>query len=195
MNIFDELAWRGLVHQTSDEPGLREHLATPGRVLYCGFDPTADSLHIGNLVPLLALARFARAGHKPLFLLGGATGRIGDPSGKDKERQLKPAEVIEASAERIKAQAMASREPRGRSQMPMLMVTPTLVRSALALEHSMLLRRSLKTSRAWAWPPYTASSRAAAGRCWWKVRPVRGAGSMSICPCSPDRKRLRGPSS
>ena len=107
MNIFDELAWRGLVHQTSDEPGLREHLATPGRVLYCGFDPTADSLHIGNLVPLLALARFARAGHKPLFLLGGATGRIGDPSGKDKERQLKPAEVIEASAERIKAQAMA----------------------------------------------------------------------------------------
>jgi len=107
LNIFDELAWRGLVHQTSDEPGLREHLATPGRVLYCGFDPTADSLHIGNLVPLLALARFARAGHKPLFLLGGATGRIGDPSGKDKERQLKPAEVIEASAERIKAQAMA----------------------------------------------------------------------------------------
>ncbi|MFU2208901.1 tyrosine--tRNA ligase [Solidesulfovibrio sp. C21] len=107
MNIFDELSWRGLVHQTSDDAGLREHLDTPGRVLYCGFDPTADSLHIGNLVPLLALARFAKAGHKPLFLLGGATGLIGDPSGKDKERQLKTAETIAASAAKIKAQAMA----------------------------------------------------------------------------------------
>ena len=83
MNILDELTWRGLVHQTSDTAGLRAHLETPGRVLYCGFDPTADSLHIGNLVPLLALARFARAGQKPLFLLGGATGLIGDPSGKN----------------------------------------------------------------------------------------------------------------
>ncbi len=82
MNIFDELAWRGLVHQTSDEPGQREHLATPGRVLYCGSNPRPTGLHIGNLVPLLALARFARAGHKPLFLLGGATGRIGDPSAR-----------------------------------------------------------------------------------------------------------------
>ena len=107
MNIFDELSWRGLVHQASDEAGLREHLDTPGRVLYCGFDPTADSLHIGNLVPLLALARFAKAGHKPLFLLGGATGLIGDPSGKDKERQLKTADTVAASAEKIKAQALA----------------------------------------------------------------------------------------
>jgi tyrosyl-tRNA synthetase len=110
LNIFDEFAWRGLVHQTSDEAGLRQHLDTPpetGRVLYCGFDPTADSLHIGNLVPLLALARFARAGHKPLFLLGGATGLIGDPSGKDKERTLRTADMVAASGERIKAQAMA----------------------------------------------------------------------------------------
>ena len=107
MNIIDELSWRGLVHQTSDEAGLREHFDTPGRVLYCGFDPTADSLHIGNLVPLLALARFARAGHKPLFLLGGATGLIGDPSGKDKERQLRTVELVAASAERIRSQAMA----------------------------------------------------------------------------------------
>ena len=107
MNIYDELSWRGLVHQTSDEAGLREHLDTPGRVLYCGFDPTADSLHIGNLVPLLALARFAKAGHKPLFLLGGATGLIGDPSGKDKERQLKTADLVAASAAKIRAQAMA----------------------------------------------------------------------------------------
>lgn len=107
MNIFDELSWRGLVHQTSDDAGLRQHLETPGRVLYCGFDPTADSLHIGNLVPLLALARFAKAGHKPCFLLGGATGLIGDPSGKDKERQLKTTDLVAASAEKIKAQAMA----------------------------------------------------------------------------------------
>ncbi|EHJ48732.1 Tyrosyl-tRNA synthetase [Solidesulfovibrio carbinoliphilus subsp. oakridgensis] len=107
MNIFDELSWRGLLHQTSDDAGLRDHLETPGRVLYCGFDPTADSLHIGNLVPLLALARFAKAGHKPLFLLGGATGLIGDPSGKDKERQLKTEDLVGASAEKIKAQAMA----------------------------------------------------------------------------------------
>ena len=106
MNIYDELSWRGLVHQTSDEAGLREHLDTPGRVLYCGFDPTADSLHIGNLVPLLALARFAKAGHKPLFLLGGATGLIGDPSGKDKERQLKTADLVAASAAKIRAQAI-----------------------------------------------------------------------------------------
>ena len=113
MNIFDELSWRGLVHQSSDAAELREHFETPGRVLYCGFDPTADSLHIGNLVPLLALARFARAGHNPLFLLGGATGLIGDPSGKDKERQLKTADVVAASAEKIKSQAMAFFERQG----------------------------------------------------------------------------------
>ncbi len=104
MNIFDELSWRGLINQTSDNAGLREHLKTPGRVMYCGFDPTADSLHIGNLVPLLALMRFARAGHKPLALLGGATGLIGDPSGKDKERTLASQEHVEAKAQRIKAQ-------------------------------------------------------------------------------------------
>lgn len=104
MNAFDDLKWRGLVHQTSGEDELREHLNTPGRVMYCGFDPTAKSLHIGNMVPLLALMRFAKAGHKPLALLGGATGLIGDPSGKDKERQLVSAEQIASQADRIKAQ-------------------------------------------------------------------------------------------
>ncbi len=113
MNIFEELSWRGLVHQTSDEAGLRAHCDTSGRGVYCGFDPTADSLHIGNLVPLLALARFARAGHKPLFLLGGATGMIGDPSGKDKERQLRTVDLVRASAEKIRAQAMAFFERQG----------------------------------------------------------------------------------
>lgn len=107
MNIFDEFSWRGLVNQTSGDEKLREHLATPGRTLYCGFDPTAESLHIGNLVPLLSLLRFAMAGHKPLFLLGGATGLIGDPSGKDKERVLASIEKIHASGEKIKAQVTA----------------------------------------------------------------------------------------
>lgn len=112
-NIFDELSWRGLVNQVSDAENLREHLEAPDRVLYCGFDPTADSLHIGNLVPLLGLARFALAGHRPLFLLGGATGLIGDPSGKDKERTLNNADKVQASAEKIKAQAMAFFERMG----------------------------------------------------------------------------------
>jgi len=104
VNVFDELSWRGLIHQTSGDKALREHLSVPGRVMYCGFDPTAESLHIGNMVPLLALMRFARAGHKPLALLGGGTGLIGDPSGKDKERQLAVVELVARRGERIKAQ-------------------------------------------------------------------------------------------
>jgi tyrosyl-tRNA synthetase len=104
VNIFDDLKWRGLINQTSDDQGLREHLGSGSRVMYCGFDPTAASLHIGNLVPLIALMRFASAGHKPLALLGGATGLIGDPSGKDKERQLASLEKVAAQTERIKAQ-------------------------------------------------------------------------------------------
>jgi tyrosyl-tRNA synthetase len=104
VNIFDDLKWRGLIHQTSGDGELREHLNTPGRVMYCGFDPTAVSLHIGNMVPLLALMRFALSGHKPLALLGGATGLIGDPSGKDKERQLADVGLVAERAKRIKAQ-------------------------------------------------------------------------------------------
>jgi len=104
VNVFDEMKWRGLIHQTSGDEHLREHLGTQGRVMYCGFDPTARSLHIGNMVPLLALMRFARAGHKPMALLGGATGLIGDPSGKDKERQLIDPEQVAGQVQRIKAQ-------------------------------------------------------------------------------------------
>ncbi|WP_291329628.1 tyrosine--tRNA ligase [Desulfovibrio sp. UCD-KL4C] len=104
MNIYDELKWRGLVHQVSDEDKVREYLSTPGRTMYCGFDPTADSLHIGNLVPLLCLVRMKRAGHNPLFVLGGATGRVGDPSGKDKEREFLSYEKIESQSENIKSQ-------------------------------------------------------------------------------------------
>ncbi|WP_461209673.1 tyrosine--tRNA ligase [Desulfocurvus sp. DL9XJH121] len=104
MNIIDELKWRGLIFQTSDEDGLRDWFSTPGRTLYCGFDPTAKSLHIGNMVPLLALLRFKRAGHDPLVLMGGATGRIGDPSGKDAERQLLAYETIESNIDNIRSQ-------------------------------------------------------------------------------------------
>ncbi|MEF2144620.1 MAG: tyrosine--tRNA ligase [Desulfovibrionaceae bacterium] len=107
MNIYDELKWRGLVNQVSDEDGVREYLAQPGRVMYCGFDPTAESLHIGNLVPLLCLVRMKRAGHNPLFLLGGATGRIGDPSGKDKERDMPTEDVLDMRAAKITEQVKA----------------------------------------------------------------------------------------
>jgi len=85
--FLEELEWRGLLYQTAGQ-GLEAHLATPGRVAYCGFDPTADSLHIGNLLPITLLMRWQRCGHKPIVLTGGGTGLIGDPSGKDAERQL-----------------------------------------------------------------------------------------------------------
>lgn len=104
MNIIDELKWRGLVFQTTDEANLREYFETPGRTLYCGFDPSAKSLHVGNMVPLLALLRFKRAGHKPMALMGGATGRIGDPSGKDQERQLLDYSIIDGNIDAIRKQ-------------------------------------------------------------------------------------------
>ena len=104
MHIIDDLTWRGLIYQLSDETKLREHFDTPGRTLYCGFDPTAKSLHIGNMVPLLALLRFKRAGHDPIVLMGGATGRIGDPSGKDVERQLLDYDAIEANIANVRSQ-------------------------------------------------------------------------------------------
>ncbi|OIQ50333.1 Tyrosine--tRNA ligase [Pseudodesulfovibrio hydrargyri] len=104
MNIFDELKWRGLINQVSDEDKVREYLSEPGATMYCGFDPTAESLHVGNLVPLLCLVRMKKAGHNPLYLMGGATGRIGDPSGKDKERELSDAEKLDERLELIKHQ-------------------------------------------------------------------------------------------
>lgn len=94
--VLDELKARGLFHQCSGEESLRHHLRRP-RKLYCGFDPTADSLTIGNLVPIMMLRIFARHGHHPVVLLGGATGRIGDPSGKDEERRLLTEEQLEAN--------------------------------------------------------------------------------------------------
>ncbi len=102
--LIDELKRRGLLAQVSDEAALSDHLASASRTLYCGFDPTADSLHIGNLVPLLTLRRFQSFGHRPILLLGGATGMIGDPSGRNDERALNRSEVVAGWLERIRDQ-------------------------------------------------------------------------------------------
>ena len=87
-NLLQDLQTRGLIAQTTADEALQQHLTAACRTLYCGFDPTAASLHIGSLVPLLTLRRFQLAGHKPLALVGGATGLIGDPSFKAEERSL-----------------------------------------------------------------------------------------------------------
>ena len=107
MNILEELQWRGLVHQTTDEKKLHSYLQVEGKSMYCGFDPTAESLHIGNLIPLLSLVRMLKAGHKPIFLLGGATGMIGDPSGKDKERDVFSLELVAHRKKCIKEQIIS----------------------------------------------------------------------------------------
>jgi len=103
MHILDDLKARGLVYQTTDEEALYKRLETP-IVLYCGFDPTADSLHIGHLLPVLMLRRFQLAGHRPIALVGGGTGLIGDPSGKTAERTLNPTEVVKQWSDRLKEQ-------------------------------------------------------------------------------------------
>jgi tyrosyl-tRNA synthetase len=103
MSILDELEWRGLIADCTDKAGLAKRTTAP-LTLYCGFDPTADSLHVGNLVPLLALRRFQLLGHHPIALAGGATGSIGDPSGKTQERQLLTREVLEHNIARVKEQ-------------------------------------------------------------------------------------------
>lgn len=103
-NLLADLTARGLVAQMTGDDRLPVHLAEAPRTLYCGFDPTADSLHIGSLVPLLTLKRFQLAGHKPIALVGGATGLIGDPSFKAQERQLNSAEVVADWVEKIREQ-------------------------------------------------------------------------------------------
>jgi tyrosyl-tRNA synthetase len=95
MDLLEDLKWRGLSYQCTNPEELAKHLATGSRQVYGGFDPTADSLTIGNLVPLLLLRRFQLAGHRPVALVGGGTGMIGDPSGKEAERQLMTPETIE----------------------------------------------------------------------------------------------------
>ena len=102
MDFLDDLAWRGAI--SDQTPDLADHLAQAPRVVYCGFDPTADSLHVGSLLPIMTLARLQRAGHTPVALVGGATGMIGDPSGKKDERQLLTAEQVEANAAGLRRQ-------------------------------------------------------------------------------------------
>ena len=105
MNIVEQLKHSGMIAQVSSEDELLRHLEGGSRSVYCGFDPTADSLHIGNLVPLLALKKFQMAGHKPILLMGGATGIIGDPSGRDSERELLSREAVDKQMKSIRLQA------------------------------------------------------------------------------------------
>ena len=101
-NFVEELTWRGMIHTVM--PGAEEHLTLSMRSAYVGFDPTADSLHIGNLVPIMLLAHFQRCGHRPVALVGGATGMIGDPSGKSNERNLLDEKTLRHNQEAIKNQ-------------------------------------------------------------------------------------------
>jgi len=103
MNLIEDLRWRGLLAQTTDEKALLEALKKP-TTLYVGFDPTAPSLHAGNLVVLLVLRRFQLAGHNPIALVGGATGLVGDPSGKNEERTLNSTEIVEGWVNRFRKQ-------------------------------------------------------------------------------------------
>jgi tyrosyl-tRNA synthetase len=101
--LIDDLKWRGLLAQTTDEAALREALKKPV-TLYLGTDPTAPSIHVGNLVPLLVMRRFQLAGHNPILLVGGATGLVGDPSGRNDERSLNDSAIVEQWVNRIKVQ-------------------------------------------------------------------------------------------
>ena len=101
-NFVEELSWRGMIHDTM--PGAEEHLMEAMRSAYVGFDPTADSLHIGNLVPIMLLAHYQSCGHKPFALVGGATGMIGDPSGKSSERNLLDEKTLRHNQNAIKNQ-------------------------------------------------------------------------------------------
>ncbi len=102
--LLADLEWRGLIAQTTDRQALLDHLNSGSTAFYIGFDPTAASLHLGNLVVLLVMRRFQLAGHKPLPLVGGATGLIGDPSGRNEERSLNQTEVVEQWVVRIREQ-------------------------------------------------------------------------------------------
>lgn len=103
-DIFAELTWRGLIHQTTDDDNLQKWLNGGSRAVYIGFDPTADSLHVGSLLQLMTLRRFQKAGHKTIALIGGATGMIGDPSGKSDERTLLTADALQKNVDGLRKQ-------------------------------------------------------------------------------------------
>ena len=100
MNLIEELRWRGMIQDIM--PGTEEQLKKEMTAAYIGFDPTAESLHIGSLVPILLLVHLQKAGHKPIALVGGATGMVGDPSGKSEERNLLSEEILAAEPGRSK---------------------------------------------------------------------------------------------
>lgn len=102
--LIEDLTWRGLLYQQTDEEGMEKLLNEQSTSIYVGVDPTADSMHIGHIVPLLTLRRFQQAGHRPVLLVGGATGMIGDPSGRSTERNLLTKEQIEKNVSGLKAQ-------------------------------------------------------------------------------------------
>jgi tyrosyl-tRNA synthetase len=103
-DLLEDLEYRGLIHQMTNRDGLQEKLQNERVVLYCGFDPTADSLHIGSLLPILILSRFQKAGHIPVALVGGGTGLIGDPSGRSTERSLNTADTVAGWTDSLKGQ-------------------------------------------------------------------------------------------
>jgi tyrosyl-tRNA synthetase len=104
VSLLEDLTWRGLVHQSTDQEQLAAWLAAGQRTLYCGFDPTSECLHVGSLLPALMLRRFQKAGHRPIALVGGATGMIGDPTGKSAERNLLSLEQLEKNVAGIERQ-------------------------------------------------------------------------------------------
>ncbi|TKH41478.1 tyrosine--tRNA ligase [Paenibacillus terrae] len=104
MNIIDELEWRDAINQQTDKEGLRALSNEKSVSVYCGVDPTGDSMHIGHLIPFMVLKRFQLAGHRPVILIGGATGTIGDPSGRQTERSLQTLEQIQANVDALTAQ-------------------------------------------------------------------------------------------
>jgi len=105
--ILEDLTTRGLFQDSTDQTALKERLNEGPITLYCGFDPTADSLHLGHLVPLLTLRRFQDAGHRPIALAGGATGMVGDPSGRSEERNLLDQKELSSNVESVAAQLEA----------------------------------------------------------------------------------------
>lgn len=103
-NIIDDLQWRGAINQQTDETGLHALVSQQKIKVYCGVDPTGDSMHIGHLIPFMVLRRFQLAGHTPVILIGGATGSIGDPSGRTSERQLQSMEAVQHNVQKLTAQ-------------------------------------------------------------------------------------------
>ncbi|GIO89509.1 tyrosine--tRNA ligase [Paenibacillus lactis] len=104
MNIIDELEWRDAINQQTDAEGLRKLTNEKSISVYCGVDPTGDSMHIGHLIPFMVLKRFQMAGHRPVILIGGATGTIGDPSGRQTERSLQTLEQVQANVDALTEQ-------------------------------------------------------------------------------------------